>query len=185
MAEHKKLGSSFQQRKYRILDQLAVPALGYQDRSPKGSIDSGIRSLIEDINAQEGFVSLSSCAGRISVFLEGDRKRRCTNTVSELEDVVQVPREKDGVDDPNVLGDLNAEAASSELARFSGKGGGSWLYVSHDPVSSTIGASDGSFLKLFGMSREEADLPDMSSGGLRHVHFKFEPLVGRFLVRYE
>lgn len=42
--------------------------------SPKGTVDAGIRELIDVINGVEGLVTTSSCAGRVSVFLEGSRK---------------------------------------------------------------------------------------------------------------
>lgn len=66
---------SFTQRKERILAQLAVPEGEYTDASPKGSVDEGIRVLIDGINALEGFVTTSSCAGRVSVFREGEGRK--------------------------------------------------------------------------------------------------------------
>lgn len=48
----------------------------YADLSPKGTVDAGIRELIGEINAREGLVTTSSCAGRVSVFLEGKKKKR-------------------------------------------------------------------------------------------------------------
>lgn len=39
-------------------------------------MDAGIRELIGEINAREGLVTTSSCAGRVSVFLEGKKKKR-------------------------------------------------------------------------------------------------------------
>ncbi|CAN8100637.1 unnamed protein product [Discula destructiva] len=64
---------SFTQRKRRILAALAVPDDEYTDLSPKGTVDAGIRALIGELNSVEGFVTTSSCAGRVSVFLEGRR----------------------------------------------------------------------------------------------------------------
>jgi tRNA wybutosine-synthesizing protein 3 len=69
------LPPSFIRKKAKILSQLAVPAAEYDDLSPKGSIDDGIRDLIDEINACEAFVTTSSCAGRVSVFLEGQKKK--------------------------------------------------------------------------------------------------------------
>ena len=60
----------FEWRKLRILESLSSPG---SDLSPKGSVDEGVRGLIDDINAQPGLVTTSSCAGRISVFLEGKK----------------------------------------------------------------------------------------------------------------
>lgn len=61
----------FAARKTKILSQLAVPDAEYSDASPKGSVDEGIRDLIVEINAVDGLVTTSSCAGRVSVFVEG------------------------------------------------------------------------------------------------------------------
>jgi tRNA wybutosine-synthesizing protein 3 len=74
------LPTSFTSRKALILSQLSIPAEQYDDLSPKGSIDEGIRDLIEGINAREGWVTTSSCAGRASVFVEGEKARRRKGT---------------------------------------------------------------------------------------------------------
>ena len=63
----------FESQKCRILENLSVPDAEYTDFSPKGSVDEGVRDLIRNINARPGLVTTSSCAGRISVFLEGRR----------------------------------------------------------------------------------------------------------------
>lgn len=65
----------FESRKRKILEDLSIPDIDYTDLSPKGSVDEGIRDLIHDINALPGLVTTSSCAGRISVFLEGRKKQ--------------------------------------------------------------------------------------------------------------
>ena len=41
---------AFLSKKKRILENLAVPSESYDDLSPKGSIDVGIRDLIDEIN---------------------------------------------------------------------------------------------------------------------------------------
>lgn len=64
---------SFTRRKQAILEQLSVPDEDYTDLSPKGTIDAGIRDLIDEINGLDGLVTTSSCGGRVSVFLEGRR----------------------------------------------------------------------------------------------------------------
>ncbi|SPQ19689.1 eaf0b554-2a99-403a-9e31-ca3e83d52590 [Thermothielavioides terrestris] len=67
-------GAAFSLRKQKILSQLSVPDAEYTDASPKGSVDAGIRHLIDEINARPGLVTTSSCAGRVSVYLEGRKK---------------------------------------------------------------------------------------------------------------
>jgi tRNA wybutosine-synthesizing protein 3 len=69
------LPQAFISRKALILSALSLPAEEYDDLSPKGSIDEGIRGLIEGINARDGWVTTSSCAGRCVVFAEGLRQK--------------------------------------------------------------------------------------------------------------
>lgn len=148
---------SFTQRKATILAHLAVPDEQYTDLSPKGSVDAGIRELIDDINAVEGFVTTSSCAGRVSVFLEGSRGRK-TESASDVGGVIGVvalPSHQQvavSLDDQELVGEHEqTEAAMKEeeeeekkeekqlrsntVAGVGGKGGGGrWLFVSHEPV---------------------------------------------------
>jgi tRNA wybutosine-synthesizing protein 3 len=166
------LPPSFTRKKQKIRAQLAVPVPEYDDLSPKGSIDEGIRDLIEEINACEGFVTTSSCAGRISVFAEGVKKSR-NGGEAETEDLngnnghVTVLPEDEG--DP--LG-------TTKRAGVGGKGGGGkWLYVSHDPVVvGEIGENVSTFL---GMRRSEPDtmLRELPIAQKRLIHYKFEPMV--------
>lgn len=135
---------SFQRKKARILASLSVPEEEYSDLSPKGSVDKGICQLIHDINQIAGCVTTSSCAGRISVFLEGRKKEQMSyfempidnvgidakDTLSDLD-----TSKNDYDDNKKSLGkdyDLNSAHVSNSVG---GKGrGGRWLFVSHDPV---------------------------------------------------
>ncbi|KAK0308443.1 hypothetical protein LTR01_005070 [Friedmanniomyces endolithicus] len=65
--------ASFDTRKAKILSELDTPDEQYEDLSPKGSVDSGIRDLILEINALPQYVTTSSCAGRVSAYLEGTK----------------------------------------------------------------------------------------------------------------
>lgn len=113
-------------KKSKILSQLAVPDKEYSDASPKGSVDVGIRDLIDEINAQDGLVTTSSCAGRVSVFVEG-RKASAGE------------------------GEGREKAASA----VGGKGGGgAWLFVSHDPVDEEGFMDDGELVKTLGLGGE-------------------------------
>ena len=38
------------------------------DKSPKGSVDVKIRSLVDLINSHPEYVTLSSCSGRVAMF---------------------------------------------------------------------------------------------------------------------
>ncbi|KAI1456801.1 methyltransferase TYW3-domain-containing protein [Annulohypoxylon moriforme] len=162
---------SFVQRKERILKQLAVPEREYTDASPKGSVDEGIRELIAEVNGLDGFVTTSSCAGRVSVFREGRRKGG-------------------GGGDGDGDGDGEGDGEARKLAGVGGKGGGgNWLFVSHDSVPlEGDGETERDLEGLLGLKgscetegrevenpRGEGDLGDVAA--TRLVHFKFEPMI--------
>jgi tRNA wybutosine-synthesizing protein 3 len=134
---------SFTEKKRKILQQLSIPDSEYTDASPKGSVDEGIRDLIAELNTADGIVTTSSCAGRVSVFVEG----RKTAELSE----------------------------NGQVAGVGGKGaGGTWLFVSHDPVPSNSQEWIGD-LQLVG---EESQATTCDKGQERRlIHFKFEPMV--------
>lgn len=146
---------NFSRKKECILEQLAVPDTEYSDASPKGSVDVGIRNLIEEINALDGFVTTSSCAGRVSVFVEG----RKADTDEELEE--------EGATRPTTV------------AAVGGKGGGgTWLFVSHDPVEESANRDVKSMLGLGTCSEaKRGDSTERAPKDTRLVHFKFEPMV--------
>ncbi|KAI9811398.1 MAG: hypothetical protein M1826_003188 [Phylliscum demangeonii] len=154
---------SFRRRKDEILRSLTTAPSEYQDKSPKGSIDTAIRPLIDDVNAQAGLVTTSSCAGRISVFREGRKKPD---------------------DTPAAFSGTNYdEPVGRQLATPGGKGGGgTWLFVSHDPLSSSL-TDEGSIMKRFGLSEASAGLTGPTSAATtRYVHFKFEPMILHILT---
>jgi len=124
--------ASFRDRKAKILQDLGTPDEQYQDLSPKGSVDEGIRDLIAEINELPDYVTTSSCAGRVAAYMEG------------------------------------AKGA---------KGGGQWLFTSHNPVQLPTEESDDSLYSMLGLSDTEPSAPSEVEGA-RFVHFKFEPLVG-------
>lgn len=160
----------FNQRKQRIIEQIAVPANSYTDLSPKGSIDEGIRQLIDDLNAQDGFVTTSSCAGRVSVFLEGQKYRPADSRDDEA-------RLTSGgqIDKRETHDKTQPDEHSQQYASIGGKGGGGrWLYVSHEPRDQETT----SYTKLFGLSRTGSESKTVFSKDARYVHFKFEPMVG-------
>lgn len=150
----------FISRKNKILADLSTPADEYSDLSPKGSVDEGIQDLIQDINTLPGLVTTSSCAGRISVFLEG---RRVPNPSEEI-----------------------SESRASEQRKFvpsGGKGAGKWLYVSHEPLdmdSSSENKEEKPLHEMFGMTPGDGKPPGVEESqghAPRLVRFHFEPLV--------
>lgn len=150
------LPQSFQRKKRKILEQLAVPETEYDDLSPKGSVDAGIRDLIDEINGREGLVTTSSCGGRVSVFLEGVRNSEGGGGGGE-----------EGEDGRIHVG---------KGAGVGGKGGGGrWLFVSHDRIElDQVGES---IAKLLGMGKCLSQPAITGTRPTRLIHFKFEPMV--------
>ncbi|KAL4883855.1 methyltransferase TYW3-domain-containing protein [Aspergillus karnatakaensis] len=147
-------------RKSKILADLSTPEEQYSDASPKGSVDEGIRDLIHDINVLPGLVTTSSCAGRISVFLEGRKNSDSSEGVPE----------------------------GSEQRQFvasGGKGAGRWLYVSHEPLDlEGLDAGAGrkrSLHEVFGLVPGDGKPPSVDKKGRRQaprlVRFHFEPMI--------
>ena len=151
--------AAFAERKQKILSSLAIPDTEYTDLSPKGSVDEGIRELINDINRIGGIVTTSSCAGRISVFLEG----------SKLDHLVT---------------DEEFEESSSQATVPGGKGrGGRWLFVSHEPVNDQLDPEHGSLHKLFGMLCQETEVANLDPKKTQFVKLQFEPMVCHLNIR--
>ncbi|KAI9809099.1 MAG: hypothetical protein M1825_002388 [Sarcosagium campestre] len=135
MQKETNLPESFERKKDRIITQLHAPADKYEDLSPKGSVDTAIRPLIDNLNSQPGLVTTSSCAGRVSIYLEGRK-----TAVQENNDIV-----------PAGVGGKG--------------GGGRWLFVSHETIElpPTPPASSHHFTRLFGLdggSSDEAIVPN-------------------------
>lgn len=144
--------SRFEARKQKILEQLDAPDGEYHDLSPKGSIDAPIRELIGEINGFDGIVTTSSCSGRISVFLEG---RKADGDASKL------PKE-----------------GEESRAGPGGKGGGgTWLFISHDPVEVPTASSQIDLMSKFGLRKASYDELSRSDAQHRFIHLKFEPMV--------
>lgn len=143
--------SAFHDKKHKILQQLSVDGDDYSDLSPKGSVDEGVRHLCDEINHQEGYVTTSSCAGRTAVFLEGTQKK-------DLK--------------------LSGPSADGSASSQGGKGGGKWLFVSHDPVDMTSLNREGAVQDLLGISKQSSSSVPALNDSPRFVHLKFEPMVG-------
>lgn len=142
----------FTAKKTKILQALTVPLEDYSDASPKGSVDAGIRDLIDEINTQDGLVTTSSCAGRVSVFAEG--RKSSTEEGGARASAVggkggggawlfvsHDPVEEEGMEGDGVV-----------LERLGLGGGG-------------------------GGKREDGDGDGDEGGDERWIHFKFEPMV--------
>lgn len=144
------MAAFFQVKKQKILQQLEIPDDDYTDLSPKGSVDEAVRELVDEINKQDGFVTTSSCSGRVAVYLEGISKRA---------------RQED-----------NREDEPSGIAS-GGKGGGQWLYVSHDPPDLSNASESGAVCSLLNLPQGGTPSSPSKAENVRFVRLKFEPLV--------
>ena len=147
-----KIPASFTRKKDRILAELSVPANEYLDKSPKGSVDEGIRELIDEINAHEGLVTTSSCAGRISVFLEGEKEHDQSDRVA-------------------VASGRGVRTASG------GKGGGAFLFTSHEVLE--LGSTSTHWTEAFKLKPVPVGRLGSTpfSSNTRMVRFSFEPMI--------
>jgi tRNA wybutosine-synthesizing protein 3 len=163
----------FESKKQKILHDLSLPDGEYTDLSPKGSIDEGIRDLIRHINRIPGLVTTSSCAGRISVFLEGKGAGEGgADSKGSVYNFEGLALESDK--------DEDRPGQRQQFTPAGGKGSGRWLFVSHDPITDL--SAEATWLHdLFhlipGDGRVDVNHPD----GLRLVRFHFEPMVSCFI----
>ncbi|QSZ34631.1 hypothetical protein DSL72_007485 [Monilinia vaccinii-corymbosi] len=182
------LPQSFISKKKLILSKLAIPTDKYDDLSPKGSVDEGIRELIDEINSLRGCVTTSSCAGRVSVFLEGRRSFDGGEEEEEEEDgdgqVIAAARGAGTLG--NEIPDVSLRGPA-KTAGVGGKGGGGrWLFVSHEAIDGAVlGAREagGTLCELLGMKGNAGAASTLVGSkkekerDLRHIHFKFEPMI--------
>ncbi|KAL1956398.1 hypothetical protein VTO42DRAFT_7381 [Malbranchea cinnamomea] len=173
------ISHSFCARKQKILDDLSVPDEKYTDLSPKGSVDVNIRPLIREINELPGLVTTSSCAGRVSVFLEGEQVAHGNDP--QEEGYRSKERSLDDGRGSNKVEESQPER-QGQFAPTGGKGSGKWLFVSHDPVllGNKEQASNEcvrSLHKLFGLKPGDGKLDADSTAQIRLVRFHFEPMI--------
>jgi tRNA wybutosine-synthesizing protein 3 len=142
------MAASFKEKKEAILRSLDRPAEAYHDLSPKGVVDEGIRHLIHKVNEVQGLVTTSSCAGRASVFLDGGRSKRSAQN--------------------------GPDAGEADPTWSSGKGGGRWLFMSHDAADLVESSASVDWREKFGM---EDGIGREIPVGSNLVHLKFEPMV--------
>ena len=163
-------GTFFARKRTKILEEL--DQTNYTDKSPKGSVDAEILDLIQEINAFDGYVTTSSCAGRVAVFVEGHKASMSTKDEGAAEHI-----EEDGQSDADT-NRVNGESGSRG-AGPGGKGfGNRWLYVSHSPVPPLAG--DDRFHGLFGikdMKRSSSVVRVDKVGDVRLVKLSFSPLI--------
>lgn len=165
MRQNTQVLPSFTAKKNTILASLSTPESTYKDLSPKGSVDAAIKPLIDRINALEGVVTTSSCAGRVSVFLEGRKQGKRLGERGDAQKNEEFGKESEQAGVPG------------------GKGmGGKWLFVSHEPLDlSKRGKEKETLTNVLGLNSSGAQNQALAlSGevdGTRLVRFQFEPMV--------
>ncbi|EGC49049.1 DUF207 domain-containing protein [Histoplasma capsulatum var. duboisii H88] len=169
-------GPGFKAKKQKIIRDLSVPDEEYTDLSPKGSIDAGIRDLIHNINQMPGLVTTSSCAGRISVFLEGGGSERERKGIGDKEGSSAKEDDRKIVEAEGDIGESSERPP--QFAPTGGKGSGNWLFVSHEPVEIDLDCEGNYLHRMFNLVPMDEKIGTINhSGSLRLVRFHFEPMI--------
>lgn len=194
---HPSIPSSFLKKKSTILASIATSAdPDYTDKSPKGTIDAEIIDLIDEINAFEGYVTTSSCAGRVAVFVEGRKAGQDRdgdgNGVKgghgDEGDEQNEDEHDDGVTGLRLPNDISTSTAAKGGAGPGGKGyGNKWLYVSHEPIPlapppSSSSRSQDYYHNLFNLTPTTPPTSTSSTTNLypsnpRLIKLTFSPLI--------
>jgi tRNA wybutosine-synthesizing protein 3 len=64
-----------QQRDPQLFDRQKLSVMSSSDLSRKGNVDREIRGLLEKLNADPNYFSLSSCSGRIVIFRQQSQSK--------------------------------------------------------------------------------------------------------------
>ena len=201
---------AFTKKKASILAALSQPASTYEDASPKGSVDEAVKPLIDKLNALDGIVTTSSCAGRLSVFLEGgdgdgisSEARANVNYINGGQEELSLGGDDKGTvsrgaDHGKERLQVVKKTGNAKGVNPGGKGnGGRWLYVSHSPLE--IGSASPStteataetnlredeedvLFKLFGLT-SSATKPQFSTTATREGNIRLVRLQFEPLVR--
>lgn len=165
----------FGQKKKYILQQVALTDSEHPDASPKGTIDEHCLEIIHLINKHEDMFTTSSCSGRVSVFLEGDK-------VVHFEGGNEGNQSKEGgrsEGDGSNKDELSNEVNSEKREKIGGKGaGGKWLFVTHEPKE----LETEKWLSSVKAYHEENPMTEDTCK--RYLLYKFEAMVSFFLFYY-
>ena len=137
----------------------------FVDKSPKGSVDEAIRSLVDLINAHPSYATLSSCSGRIAVFDPSGLGRGAEDTRATR----SVDADAIGQQDETVS--ERGDSANTTTSSSSGKGSGRWALSSHAPIAPQ---------QLIDILNEKVNETDGGAGGSAApptLMFKHEPLL--------
>ncbi len=134
--------------------QTASGVTFFEDKSPKGSVDTPIQHLVDLINHHSAVSTLSSCSGRTSLFDPNERRR------STLPQDISYSKEMEDEFGP--------------FTDASGKGRGTWVLVSHDLLESE---------ELVRTIFSQNDNQQTSEDDLQPWILKFEPMLLHIAAR--
>ena len=63
-----------------LFDRQKADKLSKVDLSRKGSVDAPIFDFLKNLNSHQDYVSLSSCSGRIIIFISGENVKKVCST---------------------------------------------------------------------------------------------------------
>ena len=129
------------------------------DKSPKGSVDERIRSLVDLINCHPDYVTLSSCSGRVALFDPGDNivvgSSAGDGNGNDSNDDVSKNNNFGGDDGVAAHITTSNNNNSRKKKKKSGKGQGKWIFVTHD-ILPDLGERIIASLKHTGQGRANA-----------------------------
>ena len=64
-----------------LFDRQKAEKLSKVDLSRKGSVDAPIFDFLKNLNSHPDYVSLSSCSGRIIIFISGENIKKVKDTI--------------------------------------------------------------------------------------------------------
>lgn len=159
---------SLRERNLRTLYGTTVDETINLDKSPKGSVDDKIRPLVDLINQNQDYVTLSSCSGRVALFdpagggldydNNGDVKEQGQDVLAhdhnqELKNVTNNESvDHDGDAMPQSQQSTPTILKNEKSTKISGKGRGKWIFVTHD-ILPDLGSQMIQSLKKVGKER--------------------------------
>ena len=133
------------------------------DKSPKGSVDVKIRSLVDLINIHPEYVTLSSCSGRVAMFdpAGSHHDDSAGSNTTDVEEEKTATEQGEGI-----------SKSKDKGTYISGKGRGKWIFVTHD-ILPDLGSQIIQSLQTVG--QERLTLSTESANNNAPITFKHEP----------
>lgn len=135
----------------KVDDKTGTSSFPFEDKSPKGSVDAPIHHLVDLINHHSSISTLSSCSGRISIF----------NPNAIVQQAQETPP-------------VNLEPDHAPFTEASGKGRGTWVFVSHDLVDPEL---------IIQAIYSDGDQNHPTLGDVQPFTLRFEPMLLHIAAR--